>query len=176
MKKTASIVMALILALSCFAAAAAEDLPVVKIGVFEPASGDSGAGGKQETLGVQYANVVQPTVEIGGTTYKVELVTADNGSSADKAPSAAQKLVSENVSIVLGSYGSGVSIAGSEYFKREHPRDRSDLHQSAGDRGQQPLFPRMLPGSLPGYGSGQLRLQGAGREDGLLPGRSRQRL
>ena len=117
MKKTASIVIALILALSCFAAAAAEDLPVVKIGVFEPASGDSGAGGKQETLGVQYANVVQPTVEIGGTTYKVELVTADNGSSADKAPSAAQKLVSENVSIVLGSYGSGVSIAGSEYFK-----------------------------------------------------------
>ena len=28
---------------------------VVKIGVFEPASGDNGAGGKQETLGIQYA-------------------------------------------------------------------------------------------------------------------------
>lgn len=59
---------------------------VVKIGVFEPASGDSGAGGKQETLGMQYANYVQPTVEIGGEEYKVELVYADNGSSADKAP------------------------------------------------------------------------------------------
>ena len=89
---------------------------VVKIGVFEPASGDSGAGGKQEMLGMQYANAVQPTVEIGGETYKVELVYADNGSSTDKAPSAAQQLVSEGVSVVLGSYGSGVSIAGSQYF------------------------------------------------------------
>ena len=117
MKKIVSIVLALVLALCCFAMAVAEDLPVVKIGVFEPASGDSGAGGKQETLGVQYGNRVAPTVKIGDQEYKVELVTADNGSSADKAPSAAQKLVSENVSIVLGSYGSGVSIAGSEYFK-----------------------------------------------------------
>ena len=39
---------------------------VVKIGVFEPQSGDNGAGGKQEILGMQYANYVQPTVEIGG--------------------------------------------------------------------------------------------------------------
>ena len=89
---------------------------VVKSGVFEPASGDSGAGGKQEMLGMQYANKIQPTVEIGGETYNVELVYADNGSSADKAPSAAQQLVSEGVSVVLGSYGSGVSIAGSPIF------------------------------------------------------------
>lgn len=89
----------------------------IKIGVFEPASGDNGAGGKQETLGMQYANKECPTVEIGGETYNVELVTADNGSSTDKAPSAAQQLVSENVSVVLGSYGSGVSIAGSKYFE-----------------------------------------------------------
>ena len=39
---------------------------VVKIGVFEPQSGDNGAGGKQEILGMQYANQEQPTVEIGG--------------------------------------------------------------------------------------------------------------
>ena len=38
---------------------------VVKIGVFEPASGDSGAGGKKEMLGMQYANQETPTVEIG---------------------------------------------------------------------------------------------------------------
>ena len=35
---------------------------VVKIGVFEPASGDSGAGGKKEMLGMQYANQETPTV------------------------------------------------------------------------------------------------------------------
>ncbi len=115
MKKLIALLMVLTLALPVLALA--EDMPVVKIGVYEPASGDSGAGGKQETLGVQYANVETPTVEIGGTTYKVELVYADNGSSTDKAPSAAQELVSANVSVVLGSYGSGVSIAGSEYFK-----------------------------------------------------------
>ncbi|NCB35211.1 MAG: amino acid ABC transporter substrate-binding protein [Clostridia bacterium] len=114
MKKFVSILLALMLVLSLSSVAIAEN--VVKIGVYEPASGDSGAGGKQEILGMQYANYVQPTVEIAGETYNVELVYADNGSSADKAPSAAQKLVSEGVSVVLGSYGSGVSIAGSPYF------------------------------------------------------------
>ena len=29
---------------------------VVRIGVFEPSTGDSGPGGKQEMLGMQYAN------------------------------------------------------------------------------------------------------------------------
>ena len=111
MKKVFALVLAMMLVFSM--AAMAE---TVKIGVFEPASGDSGAGGKQEMLGMQYANKETPTVEIGGTTYDVELVYADNGSSTDKAPSAAQKLVSEGVSVVLGSYGSGVSIAGSQYF------------------------------------------------------------
>ena len=90
---------------------------VVKIGVFEPASGDSASGGKKEMLGMQYANSETPTVEIGGETYQVELVYADNGSSTDKAPSAASQLVSEGVSIVLGSYGSGVSIAAGPIFR-----------------------------------------------------------
>ena len=53
---------------------------VVRIGIFEPATGDNGAGGKQEMLGMQYANKETPTVDIGGTTYNVELVYADNGS------------------------------------------------------------------------------------------------
>ena len=97
--------------------AAATGEKVVKIGVFEPASGDNGAGGKQEALGVQYANTVQPTVEIGGETYKVELVSADNQSSTDKAASAASTLVSAGVSAVLGSYGSSVCMAASDTFK-----------------------------------------------------------
>ena len=41
---------------------------VVRIGVFEPSTGDSGAGGKQEMLGMQYANKETPTVDIGGET------------------------------------------------------------------------------------------------------------
>ena len=90
---------------------------VVKIGVFEPASGDSASGGKKEMLGMQFANSETPTVEIGGETYNVELVYADNGSDTSKAPSAASTLVSEGVSIVLGSYGSGVSIAAGNTFR-----------------------------------------------------------
>ena len=89
---------------------------VVKIGIFEPASGDSASGGKKETLGMQYANKETPTVEVNGETYKVELVPADNGSSTDKAPTAASDLVSKDVAIVLGSYGSGVSMAGGPIF------------------------------------------------------------
>src|SRR5574344_2211051 len=89
---------------------------IVKIGVYEPASGDNGAGGKQETLGIQYANSITPTVNIGGTEYKVQLEIVDNESSNDKAVSAASELISKGVSVVLGSYGSGVSIAASDTF------------------------------------------------------------
>ncbi len=90
---------------------------VVKIGVFEPASGENGAGGKQEVLGIRYANSLTPTVEIAGETYTVELVEVDNQSVTDKAVTAAQSLTSAGVSVVLGSYGSGVSIAAGDTFK-----------------------------------------------------------
>ena len=98
------------------AAPAASGDKVVRIGVFEPSTGDSGPGGKQEMLGMQYAKEETPTVEIGGETYTVELVPADNGSDSAKAPTAAAELVSQDVSLVLGSYGSGVSIAGGPVF------------------------------------------------------------
>ena len=97
---------------------AAGDEKVVRIGVFEPSSGDSGAGGKQETLGMQYANTLTPTVDINGETYKVVLEYADNASSTDKAPTAAQQLVSKGVAVILGSYGSSVSMAGSPVFEQ----------------------------------------------------------
>ena len=90
---------------------------VIKIGVYEPLTGANGAGGKQEVLGMEYANSVVNTVEIGGETYKVELVTADNESDTSKAVSAASNLVAQGVSVVLGSYGSSVAIAGSDTFK-----------------------------------------------------------
>ena len=89
----------------------------VKIGVFEPQTGDNGAGGKQEVLGMQYANYVQPTVEIGGETYDVKLEIVDNRTTAENGPSAASELMNRGVSIVLGSYGSGVSMAGGTVFQ-----------------------------------------------------------
>jgi branched-chain amino acid transport system substrate-binding protein len=119
MKKIIAMVLVLCMALAlcaCGGSKAKEENNVIKIGVYEPQSGDNGAGGKQEILGMQYANYKTPTVEVGGKTYNVELVIADNESSNDKAVSAATKLISSGCSVVLGSYGSGVSIAASDTF------------------------------------------------------------
>ena len=91
--------------------------PVVRIGVFEPQTGDNGAGGKQEMLGMQYANYVQPTVTIDGTTYDVKLEIVDNRTTPENGPSAAAELMNRDVSVVLGSYGSGVSSAGGAVFE-----------------------------------------------------------
>ena len=119
MKKVLALVLAcvMVFALAACGGSGKSSADTVTIGVFEPASGDNGAGGKQETLGVQYANSVQPTVEIGGKTYNVVVKYVDNESSNDKAPSAAAELVNAGCSIVLGSYGSGVSIAGGPTFE-----------------------------------------------------------
>lgn len=89
---------------------------VIKIGVFEPTTGENGGGGFQEVLGIRYANQMHPTVNIGGEEYTVKLVEVDNKSDKTEAVNAAQKLVSEKVSVVLGSYGSGVSIAAGQIF------------------------------------------------------------
>ena len=118
MKKILAMVLALIMVSVCFVACGDKgDEKVLKIGVFEPASGPNGAGGKQESLGIKYANSVCPTVDIDGVTYKVELVEVDNQSADDKAVTAASELVNKGVSVVVGSYGSSVSIAASPVFK-----------------------------------------------------------
>lgn len=88
----------------------------IKIGVFEPTTGENGGGGMQEVLGMRYANQVNPTVDINGTTYKIQLVEVDNQSDKTAAVTAAQSLISSGVVAVLGSYGSGVSIAAGQTF------------------------------------------------------------
>ena len=51
---------------------------VIYIGVYEPLTDDYAQGGMSEALGIRYANVVCPTVDINGVTYDIELVEADN--------------------------------------------------------------------------------------------------
>lgn len=124
MKKILALVLALAMALALVACGGGDagntdqnsGEKVVKIGVFEPQTGDNGAGGKQEILGMQYANYVQPTVSIGGEDYQVQLEIVDNRTTAENGPSAAAELVNRGVSVVLGSYGSGVSMAGGAVF------------------------------------------------------------
>ena len=123
MKKFSALVLAVLMCVSCLAGCGSSNKTedgnsekVIRIGVFEPSTGDSASGGKKETLGVQYANSKTPTVTINGEEYKVELEIVDNGSSTDKAPTAASQLVSKGVAMVLGSYGSGVSTAAGPIF------------------------------------------------------------
>ncbi|MDD6189250.1 MAG: ABC transporter substrate-binding protein [Clostridiales bacterium] len=116
-KKIIALLLAVCLIASfCACSGGSKTGDTIYIGVYEPQSGSNGAGGKQEILGMQYANSLVNTVEVGGKTYKVELVIADNESSTDKAISAATQLVSKKCSVVLGSYGSSVAIAAGDTF------------------------------------------------------------
>ncbi|MBR2667264.1 MAG: ABC transporter substrate-binding protein [Oscillospiraceae bacterium] len=89
---------------------------VVSVGVYEPASGADSMGGKRETLGIRYANEVRPTVELDGVTYNVELKFVDNESSPEIAAAAAEELAESDCSVILGSYGSEMSVAGIPAF------------------------------------------------------------
>ncbi len=121
--KKISLLLVLIMLVAAFAAgcgggggeeAAAEN--IIKVGVFEPLTGENGGGGQQEVDGMMYANSVRPTVTIDGVEYTIELVVSDNQSDKTMAVTSANYLIDQGVVAVLGSYGSGVSIAAGEVF------------------------------------------------------------
>ena len=127
MKKFLAMMLALVMALSLVACGEQGDSQkgddsasgdkVVKIGVFEPTSGQNGGGGKKEILGIEYAHSLKPTVTINGEEYSVQSVYADNASDQAKAPTAAQTLISQGVSVVIGTYGSACAIAAGPLFE-----------------------------------------------------------
>lgn len=87
---------------------------VIKIGVFEPMTGANAAGGALEVEGVELANELYPTV-LG---RPVEFVVVDNRSDVVEAANAASRLIErENVVAVIGSWGSGFSMAGGPIFE-----------------------------------------------------------
>jgi branched-chain amino acid transport system substrate-binding protein len=91
---------------------------VIKIGVFEPMTGANAAGGAMEVEGIRLANELNPTVTVGEKTYKVELVVADNKSDKVEAANAVQRLIDgDKVTILLGSWGSSLAMAGGEVAK-----------------------------------------------------------
>lgn len=92
----------------------AEDDEVIRIGVFEPITGANAAGGALEVEGVRLANELYPEV-LG---KKVELVIADNKSDVVEAASAAARLVErDKVTAIIGSWGSGYSIAAGDIVR-----------------------------------------------------------
>lgn len=100
------------------ASGVATSADAIKIGVYEPASGDNSESGRQETLGIQYANSLVNTVRIGDREYPIKLAIVDNQSSVKKGRAAAEALVRLGVSSVIGSYGSTVTIAASDIFSK----------------------------------------------------------
>lgn len=119
MRKSIILFVALCLALALCACGgqAKEEDRVVKIGVFEPSTGNYASVGMKEILGIQYANVECPSVEIGGKTYEIQLILTDNRSGIETAAAAAEDLVDAGAAIVIGSYGSELSLAGAPAFE-----------------------------------------------------------
>ena len=107
-KKLLSVMAVSALAMGLFTGCGGEekaaDQNVVKVGVFLPLTGDNAAGGEQlhpEVLG-----------------KKVELVVADNKSDKAEAASVAARLIEKDkVSVLVGSYGSSLSMAAGNIVK-----------------------------------------------------------
>jgi branched-chain amino acid transport system substrate-binding protein len=90
----------------------------VKFGVFEPMTGANAGGGALEVEGIKLANQLYPTVKVGDKEYKIDLVIADNKSDKVEAANAAQRLVDKDkVQVVLGSWGSSLSMAAGPIVK-----------------------------------------------------------
>jgi branched-chain amino acid transport system substrate-binding protein len=83
----------------------------VIIGVFEPMTGVQAAGGQQTMEGINLA--IEQTTEVLGRPIKVVLV--DNKSEKVESANAVARLIEyEKVVAIVGSYGSGNTIAGGE--------------------------------------------------------------
>ena len=85
----------------------------IRIGVYQPLSGDDKDAARPEIMGIELAHKLNPRV-LG---KKVELIYGDNKSNIIDGTIAAQKMVNKKVAIVLGSYGNTMSMTGGDYFR-----------------------------------------------------------
>jgi branched-chain amino acid transport system substrate-binding protein len=88
---------------------------VIKIGVFEPMTGASAAGGEMTVEGIKLANEIKGEV-LG---KKVELVVVDNKSDKVEAANAVSRLIDKDkVVAIVGSYSSSLSMAAGDIVKK----------------------------------------------------------
>ena len=117
MRKFLTVFLALSLALlpflvtSCQKEEAKTSDDVIRIGVFEPFTGASAQGGEMTYEGIEIAHEQVPEV-LG---KKIEIIKVDNKSDPAEAANAAQRLVErDKVNVIIGSYGSSLSMAAGE--------------------------------------------------------------
>lgn len=116
MKKYLLLVLSAILIMATLAGCGSDDSDVIKIGVFEPMTGASAAGGEMTVEGIRLAN--EKVGEVLGK--KVELVIVDNKSDTVEAANAVSKLIeSDRVVAIIGSYGSSLSMAAGDIVRDE---------------------------------------------------------
>lgn len=129
MKKILLIMLSLVLVVGSLAGCSSNNAPsngnggspsggassdVIKIGVFEPMTGASAAGGQMTVDGIKLAH--EKIGEVLGK--KVELVIVDNKTDKVEAANAASKLIeSDKVVAIIGSYGSSLSMAAGDIVK-----------------------------------------------------------
>ena len=89
------------------------DQNTIKIGVYEPLSGQYREQGNLERIGIELAHELYP--QVAGK--EVELIYADNQSDMYAAETAIQELVAQKPSVILGSYGETVTLVAGDPVK-----------------------------------------------------------
>lgn len=105
------------MSLICLAAFAgvARSEDTVRVGVYLPLTGQYASAGRLELEGVQLAN--KEVFKVLGK--RVELVVADNKSDRIEAANAVKRLIDrEKVSVIIGTSGSALAMAGGEVAER----------------------------------------------------------
>lgn len=89
---------------------------VIKIGVFEPMTGESASGGQMTVEGIKLANKLYPQA-LG---KKVEIVIVDNKTDKTESANAVNRLIDKDkVVAIIGSYGSSNSMAAGPIVKQK---------------------------------------------------------
>jgi branched-chain amino acid transport system substrate-binding protein len=90
----------------------------IRIGALYPLSGSQSSGGTEEYHGVQIAaQLINASGGIGGK--QISFATVD-APSADAAPGAVDSLRQQGVRLIMGSYGSTISLPASTEAQRDH--------------------------------------------------------
>ena len=91
-----------------------EAADTVKIGIYEPMSGEDKDEAAKEIAGIELAYSLYPTVD----GRKVELVYQDNRSSIEGVETSITDLINKKPVVILGSYGDANSLAASKYINK----------------------------------------------------------
>lgn len=105
----------LVLVLACSSWVGFAFAQPIKIGVFEPMTGPSAAGGEMTVEGIELALELKPEV-LG---RPVEIIVVDNKSDKVEAANAVSRLIErDQVVAIIGSYGSSLSMAAGDIVNK----------------------------------------------------------